>query len=144
MAIVRENERKKEYLKGYIYFVRKAQRLKEQIEELRSQQMFPSVNLDGMPQGNAHSDLSGYMAKLDALILQLEAEKETAIQKYNEIYNQVQLMQDETEKEVLERRYLLGDSWWRIAVKMNYAESNIYKIHGAALLHFQMTEHDSL
>lgn len=31
LAIVRENERKKEYLKGYIYSVRKAQRLKEQI-----------------------------------------------------------------------------------------------------------------
>ena len=108
--IAKENERKKEYLKGYIYSVRKAQRLKEQIEELRSQQMFPSANHDGMPQGNAHSDLSGYMAKLDALILQLEAEKEIAIREYNEIYNQVQLMQDEAEKEVLERRYLLGDS----------------------------------
>lgn len=144
LAIAKENERKKEYLKGYIYSMRKAQRLKEQIEELRSQQMFPSVNHDGMPQGNAHSDLSGYMAKLDALILQLEAEKETAIREYNEIYNQVQLMQDEAEKEVLERRYLLGDSWWRIAVKMNYAESHIYRIHGAALSHFQMTEHESL
>lgn len=31
LAIVRENERKKEYLKGYIYSVQKAQRLKEQI-----------------------------------------------------------------------------------------------------------------
>ena len=31
MAIAKENERKKEYLKGYIYSVRKAQRLKEQI-----------------------------------------------------------------------------------------------------------------
>lgn len=144
MVIAKENERKKEYLKGYIYSVRKAQRLKEQIEELRSQQMFPSANHDGMPQGNAHSDLSGYMAKLDVLILQLEAEKETAIREYNEIYNQVQLMQDEAEKEVLERRYLLGDSWWRIAVKMNYAESHIYRIHGAALSHFQMTEHESL
>ena len=105
---------------------------KEQIEELRSQQMFPSANHDGMPQGNAHSDLSGYMARLDALVSQLEAEKEIAIREYNEIYNQVQLMQDEAEKEVLERRYLLGDSWWRIAVKMNYAESHIYRIHGAA------------
>lgn len=145
MAIVRENERKKEYLKGYIYSVRKAQRLKEQIEELRSQQMFPSANHDGMPQGNAHSDLvrlygRGWMH----LVSQLEAEKEIAIREYNEIYNQVQLMQDEAEKEVLERRYLLGDSWWRIAVKMNYAESHIYRIHGAALSHFQMTEHESL
>lgn len=80
MAIVRENERKKEYLKGYIYSIRKAQRLKEQIGELRSQQMFPSVNHDGMPQGNAHSDLSGYVARLDALISQLEQEQAMAVQ----------------------------------------------------------------
>lgn len=144
MAIVRENEEKKRYLNGYRDCTRRERQLQEQIDELRSQQMFPSVNHDGMPQGNAHSDLSGYMAKLDALILQLEAEKETAIREYNEIYNQVQLMQDEAEKEVLERRYLLGDSWWRIAVKMNYAESHIYRIHGVALSHFQMTEHESL
>ena len=144
MAIVRENEEKKRYLNGYRDCTRRERQLQEQIDALRSQQMFPSVNHDGMPQGNAHSDLSGYMAKLDALILQLEAEKETAIREYNEIYNQVQLMQDEAEKEVLERRYLLGDSWWRIAVKMNYAESHIYRIHGVALSHFQMTEHESL
>lgn len=144
MAIVRENEEKKRYLNGYRDCTRRERQLQEQIDALRSQQMFPSVNYDGMPQGNAHSDLSGYMARLDALVSQLEAEKEIAIREYNEIYNQVQLMQDEAEKEVLERRYLLGDSWWRIAVKMNYAESHIYRIHGAALSHFQMTEHESL
>lgn len=144
MAIVRENEEKKRYLNGYRDCTRRERQLQEQIDALRSQQMFPSVNHDGMPQGNAHSDLSGYMARLDALVSQLEAEKEIAIREYNEIYNQVQLMQDEAEKEVLERRYLLGDSWWRIAVKMNYAESHIYRIHGAALSHFQMTEHESL
>lgn len=144
MAIVRENERKKEYLKGYIYSVRKAQRLKEQIEELRSQQMFPSANHDGMPQGNAHSDLSGYMARLDALVSQLEYEQAMAVRQYKEIHDRIHQMQDGAEKEVLERRYLLGDSWWRIAVKMNYAESHIYRIHGAALSHFQMTEHESL
>ena len=82
--------------------------------------------------------------KLSRKVACISAEKETAIREYNEIYNQVQLMQDEAEKEVLERRYLLGDSWWRIAVKMNYAESHIYRIHGVALSHFQMTEHESL
>lgn len=142
--IAKENEEKKEYLKGYIYAIRKVQRLNEQIEELRRQKMFPSIRYDGMPQGNAHSDLSGYMAKLDTLVRQLEAEKERAIHKYNEIYNQVQQMENEVEKEVLERKYLLGDSWWRIAVQMNYAESHIYRIHGMALLHFQMAEHERI
>ena len=116
MAIVRENERKKEYLKGYIYSVRKAQRLKEQIEELRSQQMFPSMNHDGMPQGNAHSDLSGYVARLDALISQLEHEQAMTVRQYKEIHDRIHQMQDGAEKEVLIRRYLMGRTWEQIAV----------------------------
>lgn len=138
MAIAKENERKKEYLKGYIYSVRKAQRLKEQIDELRSQQMFPSVNLDGMPQGNAHSDLSGYMAKLDALIMQLEHEQALAVRQYKEIHDRIYQMQDGAEKEVLIRRYLMGRTWEQIAVEMDYSYRFILKIHGKALGNFEI------
>ena len=137
MAIVRENERKKEYLKGYIYSIRKAQRLKEQIGELRSQQMFPSVNHDGMPQGNAHSDLSGYVARLDALISQLEQEQAMAVRQYKEIHDK---MQDGAEKEVLIRRYLMGRTWEQIAVEMDYNYRSVLKIHGRALRSFEISE----
>lgn len=140
MAIVRENERKKEYLKGYIYSVRKAQRLKEQIEELRSQQMFPSVNYDGMPQGNAHSDLSGYVARLDALISQLEQEQAMAVRQYKEIHDRIHKMQDGAEKEVLIRRYLMGRTWEQIAVEMDYNYRSVLKIHGRALRSFEISE----
>lgn len=140
MAIVRENERKKEYLKGYIYSVRKAQRLKEQIEELRSQQMFPSVNLDGMPQGNAHSDLSGYVARLDALISQLEHEQAMAVRQYKEIHDRIHQMQDGAEKEVLIRRYLMGKAWEQIAVDMDYNYRWVLRLHGRALKNFEISE----
>ena len=138
--IAKENERKKEYLKGYIYSVRKAQRLKEQIEELRSQQMFPSVNYDGMPQGNAHSDLSGYVARLDALISQLEHEQAMAVRQYKEIHDRIHKMQDGAEKEVLIRRYLMGKAWEQIAVEMNYNYRSVLKIHGRALRSFEISE----
>ena len=140
MAIVRENERKKEYLKGYIYSVRKAQRLKEQIEELRNQQMFPSANHDGMPQGNAHSDLSGYVARLDALISQLEQEQAMAVRQYKEIHDRIHQMQDGAAKEVLIRRYLMGKAWEQIAVEMNYNYRSVLKIHGRALRSFEISE----
>lgn len=140
MAIAKENERKKEYLKGYIYSVRKAQRLKEQIDELRSQQMFPSANHDGMPQGNAHSDLSGYMARLDALISQLEHEQALAVRQYKEIHDRIHKMQDGAEKEVLIRRYLMGRTWEQIAVEMNYNYRSVLKIHGRALRSFEISE----
>lgn len=140
MAIAKENERKKEHLKGYIYSMRKAQRLKEQIEELRSQQMFPSANHDGMPQGNAHSDLSDYVARLDALISQLEHEQALAVRQYKEIHDRIHQMQDGAEKEVLIRRYLMGRTWEQIAVEMNYNYRSVLKIHGRALRSFEISE----
>lgn len=140
MVIAKENERKKEYLKGYIYSMRKAQRLKEQIEELRSQQMFPSVNHDGMPQGNAHSDLSGYVARREALISQLEYEQAMAVRQYKEIHDRIHQMQDGAEKELLIRRYLMGRTWEQIAVEMNYNYRSVLKIHGRALRSFEISE----
>ena len=140
LEIEKENERKKEYLKGYVYSLRRAQRLKEQIDALRSQQMFPSLNSDGMPHGNTHSDLSGYVARLDALISQLEHEQALAVRQYKEIHDRIHKMQDGAEKEVLIRRYLMGRTWEQIAVEMNYNYRWVLRLHGRALKNFEISE----
>ena len=140
MAIVRENEEKKRYLNGYRDCTRRERQLQEQIDELRSQQMFPSVNHDGMPQGNAHSDLSGYAARLDALISQLEHEQAMAVRQYKEIHDRIHQMQDGAEKEVLIRRYLMGRTWEQIAVEMNYNYHWVLRLHGRALKNFEISE----
>ena len=140
MAIVKENEEKKRYLNGYRDGIRRERQLQEQIDALRSQQMFPSVNHDGMPQGNAHSDLSGYMARLDALISQLEHEQAMAVRQYKEIHDRIHKMQDGAEKEVLIRRYLMGRTWEQIAVEMDYNYRSVLKIHGRALRSFEISE----
>lgn len=134
-----ENEEKKKYLNGYIYSQRKIKLLAEQIEELRSNKMFPSVNNDGMPRASGINDLSGYAGKLDELVRQLEAERELAIQRRKEIRCQIQSMADETEKEILERRYLLGETWERIAVDMNYNYRWVLRLHGRALKNFKIS-----
>ena len=140
MAIVRENEEKKRYLNGYRDCTRRERQLQEQIDELRSQQMFPSVNHDGMPQGNTHSDLSGYVARLDALISQLEQEQAMAVRQYKEIHDRIHQMQDGAEKEVLIRRYLMGRTWEQIAVEMDYTYRHVTRLHGAALRSFCLPE----
>lgn len=142
MAIVRENEEKKRYLNGYRDCTRRERQLQEQIDELRSQQMFPSVNHDGMPQGNAHSDLSGYVARLDALISQLEQEQAMAVRQYKEIHDRIHKMQDGAEKEVLIRRYLMGRTWEQIAVEMDYTYRHVTRLHGAALRSFCLPEEE--
>lgn len=140
MAIVRENEEKKRYLNGYRDCIRRERQLQEQIDALRSQQMFPSVNHDGMPQGNAHSDLSGYVARLDALISQLEHEQAMAVRQYKEIHDRIHKMQDGAEKEVLIRRYLMGRTWEQIAAEMDYNYRWVLRLHGRALRSFEISE----
>lgn len=130
------NEKKKQYLRHYLVAKRCAALLLEQIETLRENKVSPSITLDGMPHGSGVSDLSGYAARLDELLRELEAEKEMQMVTYHEIWNQVKKIPNATEQEVLTRRYLIGQSWEKIAVEMHYSYRQIIRIHGEALQHF--------
>ncbi len=138
MTEAETNEEKKKYLNGYCYSKKRECRLEQQIADLREQKMNPSIQIDGMPKGNGCSDLSGYAARLDALIRQLEQEREMAVKEYEEIHTQIHKMQDETEREVLIRRYLLGETWEQIAVEMSYNYRWVLRIHGKALKNFEI------
>ena len=130
------NEEKKQYLRRYQVAKRRAEMIQEEIEELRSSKTSPVGLGDGMPRGSGTSDLSGYAARLDELMRELEAEKEMQMVTYHEIWNQVKKIPNATEQEVLTRRYLIGQSWEKIAVEMHYSYRQIIRIHGAALQHF--------
>ena len=79
------NEKKKQYLRRYLVAKRCAALLLEQIESLRENKMSPSGTLDGMPHGSGTSDLSGYAARLDELMRELEAEREMQMVTYHEM-----------------------------------------------------------
>ena len=49
--------------------------IQEEIDELRSSKTSPVGLGDGLPHGSGTSDLSGYAARLDELMRELEAEK---------------------------------------------------------------------
>lgn len=87
------NEKKKQYLRRYLVAKRCIDLLLEQIESLRENKMSPSGTLDGMPHGSGTSDLSGYAARLDELMRELEAEREMQMVTYREIWNQVKKFQ---------------------------------------------------
>ena len=129
------NEEKKQYLRRYQEAKKRAKRIQEEIEELRSSKTSPVGLGDGMPHGSGTSDLSGYAASLDELLRELKAEKEMQMIVYREIRQQIGTVSDATEQEILSRRYLLGQSWEKIAVEMNYGSRHVLKIHGRALAH---------
>lgn len=130
------NEEKKQYLRRYQVAKRREKLIQDAIAELRSSKTSPVGLGDGLPHGSGTSDLSGYAARLDELMRELEAEREMQMVTYHEIWNQVKKIPNATEQEVLTRRYLIGQSWEKIAVEMHYSYRQIIRIHGAALQHF--------
>lgn len=131
-----ENERKKEYLRGYRECVRRIQRIESDLEEIKIMKRYPSMSNDGMPHGTNNSDLSDYAAGLDKFERELVKERYLRITSYTEISEQINLLKSQKESDVLHYRYIKGLDWWEIAEKMNYTERWIHKIHGKALAHF--------
>lgn len=127
---------KKQYLQRYIIAKRNIALLTAQIDELQQIQTSPTVLLDGMPKGNKVSDLSSYMAKMDMLLRELEAEREIQMIVYAEICRKIKQMTNVVEKEILTRRYLLGQSWEKIANEMGYSHRQIFRLHCNALKNF--------
>lgn len=134
------NEKKKEYLNGYKYAKRREKRILEQIQQLRLDAMFPCLQGDGMPRGSSQSDLSDYMEKREELMEELKKERLTALEEMQEIRRAIGKLKDEDEKEVLERRYILIESWDAIAEKMGIDKSTATRKHGKALKNFEIPE----
>nr|WP_294582611.1 hypothetical protein [uncultured Anaerotignum sp.] len=132
------NEEKKQYLRRYQTAKRRVGLIQEEIEELRSSKTSPVGLGDGMPRGSGTSDLSGYAARLDELLRELEAEREMQMVTYREIRQQIGMVPDAIEQEILSRRYLIGQSWEKIAVEMKYSYRHVTKLHGYALNHFEI------
>lgn len=133
-----ENEKKKEYLRGYRVHVRRIGRIESELAELRAMRGSMSVNNDGMPHGSNQGDLSDYAAEVDDLEKKLVEERYNRIVEYKDIAHRIKQLNSENEKDVLFYRYIKGMDWWEIAEKMSYSERWIHKLHGKALAHFEL------
>jgi len=134
--IKKENERKKEYLRSYRKSVFREKDILDEIQRLRDDKMFPSVINDGMPRSNKCSDLSDYIVLMDRQIEALKRERLDKMRIYTDIENRIKTMDDETEKEILRLKYLVGKSFDQIAVYLGYSYRHVTRIHGNALRNF--------
>ncbi len=132
------NQQKKDYLNGYRDAKRREKLLCEQIQQLRLDTMFPCLQGDGMPRGSGQSDLSDYMARYDDLMEELHQEAIRAKKEYEEIHRAVRWMKDEEEKEILTRKYLMRQTWEKIAKETGMSRRTAIRIHGNALKNFKI------
>ena len=64
----------------------------------------------------------------------LYAEKEKAQDALREILSAIDALMDERQKEIITRRYINGDEFNKICVDMHYEKTQVYVIHGRALV----------
>ena len=137
MNLKEENE-KKEYLRRYSQALKMEQAIEEEIRQLRLDTMMPSVINDGLPHGSGCRDLSGYAARVDALLEDLKGQMEKRLKTRQEIISKIEEMSDETEKLVLRYRYIHLLKWEEICTRMDYSWRQTHRVHGKALSNFKM------
>ena len=132
-----ENDRKKAYLRSYIYLKRKEQHIAEEIEAVRTRYIGHAITYSDMPKAHdSEHDLSDYIVEVDALLRTLQKRQAEAAVAYRQIEAAVERMEDPKEKELLRLRYLQDLSWQEVADRMVYEISWVTRIHGKALEHF--------
>lgn len=134
----KEIEQKKEYLEGYINSKNREALIKDQIQQLRLDTMFPALQGDGTPRGSSQKDLSDYTAKIESLTEELKKEWVESVIRYERIRKAINKMNDEQEKEALTRYYLLRENNKAIQRKMGVSKAKLYRIYDSALENFEI------
>ena len=91
----------------------------------------------GNPVENAYCQLADYNTEADRLFREF-----TAARKRTE--DLISSVPDPVQREVLTRRYIIGQRWEEIAESMNYSVRHITRLHGIALKNMSLNVHISL
>jgi DNA-directed RNA polymerase specialized sigma subunit len=123
----------KEYLRQAYKMDKRIRILQGKVDKLRSALEYHSPSLEG----GGGSGSADRMPDTISKIMEYEqhaAQLQTAyVDKYIEIDRAIHSVEDDTMREVLERRYLLYQKWEQIAQEMHFTERRIFQLHGKAL-----------
>ncbi len=123
----------KDYLRQYRDLEREIILQREQIDELKAIAEKVSPSADSGSSGGVSDRVGKCVAKIIDIENQINANVMILAEKRREIVAIIYELENPKEREVLIRRYILGEKWERIAQAMNYNQKWIYKIHGRAL-----------
>lgn len=123
----------KEYLSQAYKMDRRIRIIEAKVEKLRASLEYSPPSFIGAGSGSSADrmpDMISLIVEYEQRAVQLRAEY---VEKYIEIDKAIRSIQDPTQREVLERRYLLYQKWQQIADEMHYSVQNVYILHGKAL-----------
>lgn len=124
----------KEYLCRYLNLERRIHAKEDKIQELK--QRATSLHMHMGTKVQSSKQVGGNGRIIDQY-LDLENELVKDIKRLKiilkSISSTVKKLENDEQKEVLERKYINGESFSTISSKMNMCERQIYRIHGKAL-----------
>lgn len=128
------NQEKKAWLLQYRSLCRRIDRMKKEQAKWEKRATKMSAPSDGMPRGSSVSDTVGQTA---SKVADLQVEIDRGIARLVDLRRQMETaigtVEDSLLRELLERRYIDGDTFEVIAVDMHYSWRNILRKHGKAL-----------
>ena len=130
----------KEYLSQYKSANREIDRLIE--EKARwmdlATRITPAQTQGGRASGSENGKIPLVVEKIIEAEEKINARVDELVDLRREIEARLAMMSEDKQREVLHRRYILGQKWEEIALNMNYSYMQVCRIHGAALQAFKM------
>lgn len=137
----------KEYLMQAYKIERRINIIKDKTVKLRSQLEYKGLSYEnlGASHGSPSKDMSDVVIKISEYEERNKALADKLISQRLEIEKSIEDIQDDVQREVLERRYLLYQNWKGhfdertgkyvkgIAEEMGYCKRQVLRIHGEAL-----------
>ena len=123
----------KEYLQQAYKMDKRIRILQGKVDKLRSALEYHSPSFDSCGGGSSADRMPDTISKImeyEQHAAQLQAE---FVDTYTAIDKAIHSVEDETLREVLERRYLLYQKWEQIAQEMHRDLRWVYRLHGKAL-----------
>jgi hypothetical protein len=123
----------KEYLRQAYKMDKRIRILQGKVDKLRSALEYHSPSLEGGGGSGSADRMPDTISKImeyEQHAAQLQA---AYVDKYIEIDRAIHSVEDDTMREVLERRYLLYQKWEQVADEMHKDIRWIYRLHGRAL-----------
>ena len=128
------NQDKKAWLLQYRRLDERIDRLEKEKARWIERATKMSAPSDGMPHGSGVSDTVGLaVSKAADLAAEINREIDRLADLRREIEAAIQTVEGSVFREVLERKYIDGDTWENIAVQMHYSYMHVCRLHGMAL-----------
>lgn len=136
--IIDEYDKKKIFLGKYLKLIRREEMILQEMQEIRLNKACPSVINDGMPHGNAHSDLSTYAVSIDEKTTALKGIRDKIDMSRRDILKKVKQMDDKDEQIILRLVYIQGLTVDDAAVMLGVCRRKGYEIQNSAIKNLKL------